>query len=309
MVKQTIKASLMTAAVFGLCLSPILVPIRAFADDNSDFNVNVKELLSVSVSTPTNWATGDVDTFLRNKVSINVVSNNTAGFTASMTMKTPETSLINTAKNTSTLPTLASNTTRSNFPANYWGYSLDDTEAGSNVSTYKALVASTGTPITLLSSTTASSGSKDFYFGAKANATLGSGTYTGTVVINVVSGVIDNTNPITPFNPVNPNPTPNTPTYNPTTDTTSYTYNTTNSTAGTTTTTTDINSGDTRSVYEGYTPPQGVAYGTTSRIPNYSSLASGLIVAAAIATSSSIFFLFAARREEEDDDENNENML
>lgn len=274
--------------------------------DSTDFNVSVKEVLSVSISTPTNWASGDIDTFLRNKVSISVVSNNTAGFTASMTTKTANTSLVNTAKNTATLPTLSAASARSSFPANYWGYSLDDTEAGSSASTYRALVGAGSTPITILSSNSASSGSRDFYFGAKANTTLAAGTYSGTVVISVVSGVIDNTNPITPVDPVKPNPTPNTPTYNPTRNVTSYTYNNTSPT--TSTIATDVNSGDVRDVYSGYTPPQGVTYTTTAKIQNLATLATGLTLAAAIAATSSIFFLFAARREEEDE-EDDENML
>ena len=272
-----------------------------FAADKTDFNVDVGEVLSVSITTPTTWAVGDVDTFLRNKVNINVVTNNSAGFTASMTMKTDETDLVNTAKNTITLPTLTANTTRSNFPANYWGYSLDDTEAGNNASTYRALVGSSGTPITILSSTTASTGNRDFYFGAKANATLGSGTYTGTVVISVVTGVISNTNPVTPVNPVTPNPTPNTPTYDPTTNVTSYTYNTNagSGTSQTTTTTTNVNSGDARDVYSGYVPPQGVTRNTFANIANYSGLEIGLGLTAAIAASSGMFFLFAASRDDD----------
>ena len=272
------------------------------AEKSSEFNVNVSEVLSVSVSTPTNWASGDTDTFLRNKVSINVVSNNTNGFTASMTMKTADTFLTNTSKNTYTLPTLTTNTTRANFPANYWGYSFDDIESGSDTSTYSALVGSSGTPITVLSSTTANSGNKDFYFGAKANVTQASGTYTGTVVINVVSGVIDPaTNPVVPVNPVNPNPTPNTPAYNPTTNVTSYTYNPT--VPNTDTSTTIVTDGDTRGVYDGYTPPQGVSRSFTAKAQNFSALATGLALTASIAATSGAFFLFAARREEEDDGE------
>lgn len=305
MAKQILCAvKKMTIIITGsvLFLADISSASAVEGGGNTDFNVDVKEVLSVSVSTPTNWATGDIDTFLRNKVSINVVSNNTNGFTASMTTKTTDTSLTNTSKNTITLPTLTANTTRADFSANYWGYSLDDTEPGDNSSTYKPLVGLGGTPITILSSTTASSGSKDFYFGAKANATLASGTYTGTVVISVVSGVIDNTNPVTPIDPVQPNPIPNTPSYNSTTNVTSYTYNPT--VPNTNTTTTDVVSGDVRGVYEGYTPPQGVTRSVTAKVQNFSNLATLLAIAATIATASGIFFFFAARREEEDDDEN-----
>ena len=276
------------------------------ADYNTGFNVNVSESLSVSISTPTNWAKGDAGAFLRNKVSINIVSNNTNGFTASMTTKTTNTSLSNSSNNTYTLPTLTATTPRANFPANFWGYSFDDTEAGSDTSNYSALVGSTSTPITILSSNNATTGSKDFYFGAKANVTQAAGTYTGTVVISVVSGVVDpGTNPITPVNPTPPNPTPNTPSYNPTTGVTSYTYNPT--VPNTNTTTTIIDTGDTRGVYDGYTPPQGVTRTTTGKTQAFSTIATGLAIAATIATTSGLVLLFAARREE--DDENIQNML
>lgn len=274
------------------------------AADNT-LEVNVKEALSVSITTPTSWASGDINTFLRNKMSISVVSNNTAGFTASMTTKTTDTSLVNTAKNTITLPTLASGVTRSDFPANYWGYSLNDTDAGNNSSTYSAMVGSNGTPITLLSSNSATSGSKDFYFGAKADATKAAGTYTGTVVINVVSGVINNANPATPTDPVTPSGNEQVAEYHPaptggsSDGTTTYTYTSGGST------TTQISEGDNRGAYEGYTPPQGVAYKTSSGVSANIMLASGLAAVSALAAASGSFF-FVLLKKKDDDDEDEE---
>lgn len=281
----------------------------ARAEDSTNLEVNVKEALSVSVSTPTNWAAGDMNTFLRNKVNVSVTSNNSAGFTATMTTKTTNTDLVNTVKNTVTIPTLTASSTKNNFPANYWGYSLDDTDAGSDSSTYRALVGAGSTPITLLSSNTAASGSKDFFFGAKADATKAAGTYINTVVISVVSGVIDNnTNPVTPTDPVTPGED-NQPTYNPTsggssTGTTAYTYRRNNATTGTSTTTTEVSAGDNRSVYEGYTPPQGVINRRTkANVSSGASIATWLGIATSVATASGFFFLAAARREGEDEDE------
>ena len=284
--------------LFLNCIKPV------FAEEaNTQFSVNVKEVLSVSITTPTTWASGNIDTFLRNAVHIDVVTNNANGFTASMTTKTADTSLVNTSKNTATLPTLSAQTTRTNFPSNYWGYSLDDTTEGSGSSTYNALVGVNSSPITLLSSNSASSGSKDFYFGARANVTQASGTYSGTVVISVVTGVIDtNTNPVIPVDPDTPNPTPETPSYNPSHDTTTYTYTSTDTNAGTTTTTTEVSSGDNRTSY-GYIPPQGVTYTTTSNGSSLSPMVTGLALASSAAMTSSAFFLFAARREEDDDNE------
>ena len=277
------------------------VPVSA--DENTTFNVNVEESLSVSVTTPSTWASGNIDTFLRNKVSVSVTSNNTAGFTASMTTKTADTALTNTAKSSYTLPTLSGAVEKNSFPANYWGYSLNDTDAGNNSSTYNALVGAGSTPITILSSANASTGSKDFYFGAKADVTQASGTYMGTVVISVVSGVIDSTNPITPTNPVTPGEN-QTPVYNSGSNTTAYTYSSTNS--GTTSTTTQVSKGDNRSAYEGYTPPQGVTHSTKTATNTGTDLATGLGIAAAVAATSGLLLFVAARRENDEDDEDNE---
>ena len=305
MVKNTLKVITNTLGICTALMIPFVGLNNTHADDKTNFNVNVKEALSVSVTTPSSWASGNIDTFLRNKVSISVVSNNTAGFTASMTTKTTDTSLANTAKNTISLPTLSANTTRSNFPVNYWGYSLDDTDAGNNSSTYRALVGSNSTPITLLSSTSATSGSKDFYFGAKADATKAAGTYTGTVVINVVSGVIDNSNPATPTNPASPSGNEQVaeyhpaPTGNTSNGATTYTY-----TSGGATTT-QISDGDNRAAYEGYTPPQGVTYKTSSRIATNTTLAGGLAATATFAAASGIFFFILLKKRDDDEEEEN----
>ena len=315
MVKSYTKTTGIVAATLISIFS--FNPAFAASEYNTDFNVNVKEVLSVSITTPTEWASGDINTFLRNKVNVTVNSNNTAGFTASMTTKTTDTFLTNTSKNTFTLPTLGSNTTRSSFPTNYWGYSLDDTDAGSDSSTYSALVGAGSTPITLLSSTSATSGSRDFYFGAKADLTKAAGTYTGTVVVNVVSGVIDpSTNPVTPTNPATPTNTGGSgnpsPAYNPaptggsSNGTTAYTYTTngSGSSSNTSTTTTEVSDGDNRGAYEGYTPPQGETYSSNTNINSSSALATGLAVTSALAAASgTMFFILAKRRKDEEEEE------
>ena len=280
------------------------------ADKSSNLEVNVKESLSVSVTTPATPTAGDADTFLRSKINVSVTSNNSAGFTASMTAKTADTFLSNQADASATLPTLASPTTKGGFPSNYWGFSLDDTDAGNDASTYNAMVASTATPITLLSSTNATAGNKDFFFGAKSDVTLASGTYVGTVVINVVSGVInDTTNPITPTNPAtNPTVAEN-PSYvatagNTTNGTTAYTYTRTNTTNDTTTQTTQISDGDNTDMYTGYTAPQGVYSSTAGRNANTVAATASLLAAiSTAAAASSAFFFMAAKRDKDDEEE------
>ena len=285
---------------------------------NTTFEVNVKDSLTVSVTTPSNWATGDVDTFLRNKISVNVSSNASNGFTASMTTKTADTSLIHTA-NKGTIPTLSSSSARSAFPTNYWGYSLDDTDAGSDSSTYNALVGAGSSPIILISNAQSSTiSSRDIYFGAKANTSKASGTYLGTVVISVVTGTIeeDNTdpnyNPVTPDNPATPGANEETPYYNGNTGgtangSTTYTYSSTS--GSTTTTTTQVSDGDNRNSYVGYTAPQGVTnrQTTTESISEGSSLATGLAITSAVAaTAGTIFFILAKRKKDDDEEEEEE---
>ncbi|MBQ3474220.1 hypothetical protein IJH24_02225 [Candidatus Saccharibacteria bacterium] len=310
MVKQKTKVIFRIACFLAmeLLFFAQINPVSA-ASGNTDLYVDVREVLSVSITTPTTWASGNVDTFLRNAVHLDVVTNNANGFTASMTMKTNNTSLVNTTKSTATLPTLSASTTRTNFPANYWGYSLDDTVAGNGSSTYNALVGASSNPITILSSNSASSGSKDFYFGAKANVTKASGTYSGTVVISVVTGIVDNNNPATPTYPDGPNPIPDTPSYNPLHQTTTYTHTTTNSGAGTSTTTTEVSAYDNRSAYGvvSQNPSLGVTYSTASNVSSLSAMTTGLAIASSVAMTSGAFFLFAARREEDDDEEEDDN--
>lgn len=164
----------------------------------SVWSVNVEETLSVTVTPPLdpsageNEAKGDVDTFLRNKVNLSVSSNNGKGFTAGMTTEGADTSLAHLseageADGKDTIPTLGAASVKSAFPTNFWGYSLDDTEPGKDDSNYKALVANTAAPITVLSSPTNATQNKDIYFGAKANKSKLAGTYKGTVVFTVTS--------------------------------------------------------------------------------------------------------------------------
>ena len=312
--------------VFAVVLSQIGFLASVYADStNTTFQVNVKESLTVSITSPTSAATGNIDEFLRNKYTLDVTTNNANGFTASM-YSVSTTNLTNTIANTQIIPTLSSSSTRGSFPANYWGYSLgttetlngktyNETDAGNTSSNYHPLVSTSATPITVLTSSNSGSGTRDIYFGAKANASKASGTYAGIVVISVVTDVIDNDNPITPVNPVGPSPDEEEPKYYPTPSggspngATTYTYRRTNPSTGTTTTTTQISDGDNRDSYNGYTPPQGVIENTTSDINDGSSLAAGLATTATVAAASGMFFFILAKRREDDEDEEEEAQL
>lgn len=315
------KIALTSSSIFVAPLATLLVS-NSVSAENTSFQVNVKESLSVSITSPAAPANGNTDTFLRNRYTLNVSSNNINGFTASM-YAVGNTNLTNTAQNDQSIPTLASSSTRGSFPTNFWGYSLgttdslnnqtyNETEIGNASSVYYPLVSTSATPITVLTSESGGTGSQDIYFGAKAGTSKAAGTYSGIVVISVVSGVVDDTdNPITPTNPAGPNAesdnevakyTP-APTGGSSSGVTTYTYRRANPVAGTNTVTTQISDGDNRDSYSGYTPPQGVKENTTSSVVSESSLAAGLATTAIVATATGMFFFVVAKRREDDDDD------
>ena len=285
------------------------------AENNVDFSVSIKEGLTVSVTTPESWASGSlsynstlgrwVSPFLVNPVNISVTSNNTNGFTASMTSSsTSDASLANTAGalvTTDTIPTLANATTwtRSNTSNTlFWGYSLDD---GNETGTYRGIPLKGTTPVTVLSSENQSSGSRTIYFGAKADSTIASGTYAGTVIISVVSDIVTtpeddnpNDNPVIPVNPATP-AEPNTPTYDSTNNRTVYTTINNDATNHTETTTTIVSDGDTRNIYAN---PQGV-----TRINEGTPLATGLAATTGAAVTTGIFFFIIAKRRKDEEEE------
>ena len=281
---------------------------------NTTFQVNVKEALSVSITTPSEWASGTPTTtaatdLLRNKVSVDVISNNGVGFTATMNATT--TDLVNNSKSTVTLPTLTESTTSGDFPANYWGYSLNttggtaenptyngkiynETDEGNSNSYYHPIPTTLATILTGRGHAT-----RDIYFGAKADISQASGTYSGTVVISVVTGEVNDNNgsdaPSTPTDPATPISSGDNPSYDSTAKRTVYT-----TTSGTTTTT-QVSDGDNRNYYD----PQGVTTSNySSNVSDSSPLAIGLASAAAVAAvSGGIFFILAKRKKDDDEEE------
>lgn len=275
---------------------------------NATFQVNVVESLTVEVTTPGTWASGDINQFIRNDIGLHVVSNNPDGFTATM-YSSGGTNLTNVAKSSATLPTMSASAQRSAFPTNAWGYSLDDGEGSGN---YSPMTSSTSDPITVLTgdgTVDPSQGidnrdkSTTIYFGAKADASQASGTYAGTVVINVVTGKItENDTPVQPVTPTNP--------ATPGADgvasystsgvgaSTGYSGTTTYTEVDGNTTSTTVSGGDTRS---SYTAAQGV---TKSSVSNRNTaIAAALATTAGVAAVSSGLLFFAYKRRKDDDDE------
>ena len=332
------------AAVLGLTLAVSAIAVNNIpkADTsaeecttspcNTTFEVNVQESLSVSVSTPDEWASGDTDEFLRNKIDLDVSTNSSNGFSAYMHSK-DTTDLTNANPTASeiaadtngmyTIETLSTSATRGNFTTNKWGFSLSsasydgnnygETDAGNSSSTYYPMSTNN---IKIMNGT--STGSQDVYFGTKADMTKASGSYLGTVVFAVVTSNVAPTPGDDPANPTDDTPSDSS-TVPPTTNGATYDNNnnrtvyTSISRSGSgssarTTTTTQVTDGD---VTSSYAAPQGeskyVSSYTTSTNMNTGSgseLATGLAIASATAaTSGMLFFILAKRRDEDEEDE------
>ncbi len=307
---MSVERRVMVSSVCTLVLNLILPSFFMSTSDierENEFEINVKDFLSVSVTTSSAESVGNINTFLRNKVSFRVTTNDENGFVASMHTKTQTTDLVHIA-NKGTIPTLASSAVRSSFPVNRWGYSLNDTDAGNNSSTYSALVGAGGTPITLISSAQSQTiKGRDVFFGTKADISAPSGKYVSTVVLDVVTGVIDpDDNPITPVNPAQPSSTYDTPIYSgvgtttggTTNGATIYTYKRSNTVA------TEVSDGDNRSQYSGYTPPQGVTEikRTSSEVSEGPSLAAVLATTSVVAAATGVAFFVASKRRKEDEE-------
>lgn len=296
MVRSIHKLNILFTALF--IASAISLPVSAADGVSVDWGVKIGETLSVSVTTPDEWAKGDVDVangseLLRNKVILNVASNNIAGFSASMASKTT-TDLVNKQVLTATIQTLGATATAGAFPVNAWGYSLDDTETGLTTANYNAMQTSL---IALENRTEPANISKDIYFGARADATKEAGTYANTVVFTVVSGV-DTTEPdnpgtgdddnqggeiTTPDNNGTPSRAPVRRPNNVVADTDEE-DNTTNG-----------------NISNSYADPQGV---TKTNLGTGTPLATGLAVTAGVAaTAGFIFFIIAKRKKDEEEDE------
>ena len=274
---------------------------------NTTFEVNVVESLSVSITTPSTWASGDADEFLRNKITLDVSTNNANGFAAYMRSKN-NTNLTNAVSSSNYITTLGSSIQRSNFTANHWGYSLGtesynsisygESDAGVSGSYYYPMQTSS---IKILDSTAGNS--RDVYFGAKANISQASGTYLGTVIFTVISGSVnpDDTTPDDPATPTDDTPDDSQATYDSSNDRTVYTTTSSSGSgsSATTTTTTQVTDGNNTSLY-----PLGETRRTESNITDGSQVATGLAVAASTAAAGGmIFFILAKRREDDEEDE------
>ena len=325
------KTKVITSSVGALAVTlaflSFYLPVNTSAETcttspcNTTFQVNVKESLTVSVTPDYTENTGDPGNFLRNKVSLSVATNSTSGFAASMypsNYSTTNAPLTNSANSTYTIPTWSAGTTYqcadatcAAFPANNWGYSLND---GSHTGTYNPMTGTSSAPTQILvGSAGTGSGSQDVYFGAKADSNQASGTYTGTVIISVVTGAVTATTPSNPVTPASDSVIGDSnathvaaPAGNTTNGATVYT--TTSTSGGLTTTTTQVSDGDNTA---SYSSPLGETYRNSgsnniseTNIETNSSTASAIaITAGALAAAGAVSLLIAGKRNKDDEDE------
>jgi len=108
-------------------------------------------------------------------------TNNSTGYKLTLASKDTDTNLVHTVTSTATIPTLSSNTTKTNFPNNQWGLSLDDTN-------YLPTPASDGTAITVKATTAPiANDTSTVYAGTKVTTDTMSGAYTDTITISLVA--------------------------------------------------------------------------------------------------------------------------
>ena len=172
----------------GFLIFSILNPTHLFSshtyalDDNVSVNINPVLALTVSDSTVNVSITpSDTGTFSSSSFTATVSSNNSTGYKLLLTDYDTDTNLVHAVTSTATIPTLSSNTTKTSFPSNQWGLSLDDTN-------YLPTPASNGTAITVKEATTpVSNQASTVYAGAKVTNTTMSGAYTDVVTISLIA--------------------------------------------------------------------------------------------------------------------------
>lgn len=290
---------------------------------NTTFRVNVRETLSVSVTPPASWASGNTGNFLSNTVKVGVTTNNASGFIANMYSQgtagaAATTRLANVSNNSYYIPTLSSSVTCSsgctNFTANTWGYKVASSVSSSDPSTISSsptsgtylAMSDSSSPRMLInaasatSGTTSTVGSAVVDFGALINNSQASGTYVNTVLINVITQPSSNVAPSNPAVPTDDTPNDGIATYKSAANRTIYTTTSTNTTTSETTTTTQVTNGDVTGLYQA---PAGETKKLETNVSGSQS-ATGLAVAAAsAATGGVLFFVLAKRHEENEEDE------
>ena len=156
----------------------------AFAvDSSSEINVNIPARLSITSSKSTiSLNPSNPNSFYADFTSLTVNTNNATGYTLTMSDADNDTSLKHSNSAAYQIPTVSSDTNKSEFLANKWGYSLDD-------NLYKA-IPSLATPTTLMSSTAPTTDNFNFYVGTKIDNSMVSGLYKDKIVFSAVANYV-----------------------------------------------------------------------------------------------------------------------
>ena len=167
-----------------------------YADTSMNYNINIKPALKLSVSSGTVSLLLNPTTqnFAAQNLNVTVGTNNYYGYQLFMNTASNTTNLVrqnNSAVDGAsfstppTIPTLASSTTASAFPANYWGYRINNNVGGnadyidttaSNANSGNYFGYTSGTLISS-SATTTNEKTASLTFGAKADFNKPAGTY------------------------------------------------------------------------------------------------------------------------------------
>lgn len=295
-----VSAVSLLANLFAPVISLVSAVDPVSANQDVVFNVNIAKILTVSVTTPGTSAeidkvtgSGNALEFMTTSFQLNVATNNLTGYKATMTTNSSSTVLQHATSTSDTIANLTGPATGgTTFPANYWGFSLDD-------STYNSLKpkGDSDAPVVAQSAGPAED-SQQIYFGMKADGTKPSGDYSNTVLLTVVTNSSPDPTPVP-----TPTPTPG-PDDNPTNNDNGSNSAPARSIARTSqpAQSTESTSSDSS---DSYAKPQGVFDETDhdESINATNPAASAALGATAVVAAGVIFFVLAKRREDDDDEQ------
>ena len=195
--QQTILISLIlfsSIALFLFFLSMINITPTTFAETveaSTTFGVELGTVVTAPVisENPINMALNPGTELETKDITVMVGTNNPTGYTLSVSTDSADTDLSHKSKpatdyNNYIVPTLASETTATNFPENRWGISLD------NGSTFKPMRNSSNAITLDETEGPENQHTTPVKFGVKANMDKVAGTYSNTLVFSVVTNAV-----------------------------------------------------------------------------------------------------------------------
>ena len=171
--------------------------IRTPDDDVSTIRFSAQIDPYIQLKTGSNGliTSGNVAELLQTGTTIDIITNNISGYTATITSNrnsTDEypTSLYNRYAKMY-IPTLEGSVLKSEFPTNYWGFSFEDENGDNNSSSYNGLEPlDSATPFVFSNTNVPSDDSFFVSFATKADLTKASGVYSSSVSIKAVASIV-----------------------------------------------------------------------------------------------------------------------